>query len=203
MLQIFLKFAIACCSLPLHILDPMTSPNTWWEIDVLKFKKALIIRSLLVELKKSLENALIWLNPIIDNVTKANVYVFFLLDQVFCFVNNFLSLIFFRDQTFVLQHIANILRKYDNNTIACLWLMDYLGKIQSLLSDGQIHDPQCHFLFDFFIMSIVVLSGYGGLLENIDSRNDRNNLFAESLTSLLTISEWKNCSTRVCKPKKN
>lgn len=97
----------------------------------------------------------------------------------------------------MLQHIANVLRKYENNTIACAWLIYYLGKIQSLLSDEQIHHKQCYFLLDFFIMSIVVLSGYGSLLENFDSRNDRNNLFPESLASLLSISEWKDSSTRV------
>lgn len=71
--QIFVKFASACCKLPLHILDPMTSPNTWWDIEAEKFKKATIIRTLLIAENKTIDNALVWLNPIIDNVTKGNM----------------------------------------------------------------------------------------------------------------------------------
>lgn len=102
------------------------------------------------------------------------------------------------DQTFVLQYVANVLSRYENNTMACAWLMDYLGKLQSFLSVDQIKDPQCYFLFDFFILSIVVLSGYGSLLENVNSRAHRNNLFPESLAGLFKIGEWRDCSTRVC-----
>lgn len=59
-----------CEHLPSSRLDTMSSPNTWWDVPVDKFKKATIVRCHLATNSHRLENSLLWLNPIVDNITK-------------------------------------------------------------------------------------------------------------------------------------
>lgn len=161
-------------------IDGLTSPSNWWETPIGKLKKATIIRCYLVLYNTQQSNPLKWLSPIIDAyATKPEEHIFFF------------------------RHLAVTLYAFHSDEHSCSWTMELFIQIQALLAESSNKEKleKALYLLDIFILSVDVLSGCAVLLGNLDvvatSRNDRFEIFPESMQFLCDHVFWKDQEAKV------
>lgn len=109
----------------------------------------------------------------------------------------------------MLSYIAPVLSSYDHERDVCLWAMDILSKIQSILSNQPSTAKEPHFLFllDVFYTIVIVRSGYAWLVHiqferGLDQhlsicRKQQLDIFPEALCQLMKMDAWSDCEARV------
>lgn len=102
------------------------------------------------------------------------------------------------DQQFVLENIAAVLHRYNNDKSASNWTMDIQGRVQAaLLEKSGISE----FLMDLFMLCLVVFSGcstlYGNVARIASCRQDRLDGFPAALYILSERAFWRDCSVRI------
>lgn len=158
--KFFNKFIEIASHLPAIILDKMTMPSS--EDSVKRLQKNILIRCHLALNDKKMENSLIWLNPLIEEYSEADSCLF--------------------------QQISKVFKNYENQRIACFWVFQLMGQIQSILADK--NSKKINFLCEILMCCIVNLSGCG----NFDQTK---NCFPEALFLLTEREHWRDNQIRV------
>ncbi|CAH0551491.1 unnamed protein product [Brassicogethes aeneus] len=92
------------------------------------------------------------------------------------------------DLTFT--HFKQVFHKQIHNTDCALWLLDLIGKIGRKIVANQSEEKHLVYLFDVFILAVVIFSGHSVFL---DKENDIFDLFPQAFTSLLLVDHWSIC----------
>lgn len=74
----------------------------------------------------------------------------------------------FRKKTIVLEEINSVLKNQTNKVINSTWIMDLLGKIQTMIADKEQMTLELELFFDVLILSVVVFSGLNVFLDHFD-----------------------------------
>lgn len=178
--RLFERYTEVVAVLPQNAIEGLTTPANWWETPIGKLKKATIIRSYLVLYNTQLNNPLKWFNPIIDAyATRKEEHLYFF------------------------RHLSSTLYALNNDEQSCSWIMEMFIQIQALLAESSNKEKldKVLYLLDIFIISVDVLSGCAVLLGNLDvvatQRNERNQIFPESLQFLCDHVFWKDQEAKV------
>lgn len=101
----------------------------------------------------------------------------------------------------MLESVSRRLGDYEQERDVCLWAMDLLSKIQSILSTDPLaaKKPGFLFLLDVFYMIVIVRSGFVCLTKQGApvSRQELLDIFPEALYQLMTLDAWMDCEARV------
>lgn len=130
--KFFSKLIETVSHLPTVILDKMTMPSS--DDSIKRSSKIILIRCHCALNDIKMENSLIWLNPIIEEYNEA-------------------------DGTFLLPELSKVFKNYENSKVACYWIFQLMGQIQSILTEK--NSKKINFLCEVLMSCIVNLSGCG------------------------------------------
>ncbi|XP_031635799.1 focadhesin [Contarinia nasturtii] len=172
--KIYDKYSNYILKLPSENLDKLSTPVEWNDEN---FKKSLVVRTKATFSQKpftTTTNTWMWINLLIDNVSDSND-----------------STVDRKRKDDLLVEISNLsAQRYSESTLSD-WIMYFLGKVQSDLSqDNSVRIP---FSLDLFMFVIVIAAGCDIFVSaplSINNRKQWLNKFPEALYLLSKRSNW-------------
>lgn len=200
--SVWTSFHKVCRQLPQEQIDRITLTQGWCNLTEEQFKRLLSVRCDLVT-HSSVDKSWSWLNAVLDNVDKNQIMYVTVEDLRFCIK---VHIYFFSNPSTVLDSVTSLLIGYAQEREVCLWAMELLSKIQSVLSTEPLaaKKPSFLFLLDVFYTIVIVRSGFVNILHTEDakqiahiSRQNQLEIFPEALYQLMTLDAWNDCEARV------
>ena len=112
------QYLVTAASLPVTVLERLTSPSVWWEVSQAKLARSAALRAQ-VAISAGTDTPLTWFNEIIEAAGKQS-----------------------GDHGYILRHLVRVLTKCraeKSRHLISGWLLELMGQVSSILRSANIH----------------------------------------------------------------